>query len=128
MRAAPTTIAAVLGLSLLAALVVPRSSAQISAEEQRKRDLFLKARESIQPAPAATQSKPPVRPQPRPRPVSDGVEQPLEPIKPITLHPPRATPPATPKPKPTPEPRATLKPKATPVPREAPPLIIERVD
>ena len=77
MRAAPTTIAAVLGLSLLAALVVPRSSAQISAEEQRKRDLFLKARESIQPAPAATPSKPPVSPQPRPRPVSDGVEQPL---------------------------------------------------
>lgn len=123
MRAAPATFAAVLGLSLLAALVVPRSAAQISAEEQRKRDLFLKARESIQPAPAATPSKPPVRPQPRPRPVSDGVEQPLEPAKPITLPPPRATPPATPRPKATPVPRATPRPKATPPPRNVPPVV-----
>lgn len=129
MRAAPATIAAVLGLSLLAAMAVPRSSAQISAEEQRKRDLFLKARESIRPAPAATPAKPPVRPQPRPRPVTESVEQPLEPDKPITLPPPRATPVATPRPKPTPEPRATPKPKATPAPREQPPpLIAEEPD
>jgi hypothetical protein len=127
-RAAPATFTAILGLSLLAAVVVPRSAAQISAEEQRKRDLFLKARESIQPAPAATPSKPPVRPQPRPRPVSDGIEQPLEPAKPITLPPPRATPRATPRPKPTPEPRATPKPKATPAPREAPPVVAEEPD
>jgi len=128
-RAAPASLAAVLGLSLLAALLVPRAGGQISPEEQRKRDLFLKARESIKPAPAATPAKPPVRPQPRPRPVSDPVEQPLEPIDPITLPPPRPAPQATPKPRPTPEPRATPKPKATPAPRsEPPPVVAEEPD
>jgi hypothetical protein len=107
-RAAPATIAAVFGLSLFAALAVPRSSAQISAEEQRKRDLFLRARESIQPAPASTPPKPPVRPQPRPRPVSEAAEKPPEPVR---LPPPRSTP------KPAPEPRATPRPKPTPPPR-----------
>jgi len=92
------------------------ATAQISVEEQRKRDLFLKARESIEPAPAATPAKPPVRPQPRPRPVAEPVEQPLELI---TLPPPRSTPP--PRPKATPEPRATPKAKVTPLPRATPP-------
>lgn len=115
MRAAPATIAALLGASLLAALAVPRSSAQVSADEQRKRDLFLKARESIQPAPAATPAKPPVRPQPRPRPVSDAVEKPPEPVR---LPPPRATP------APKPEPRATPRPRPTPAPRQEPPPVV----
>ena len=129
MRAAPASLAAVIGFSLLAALLVTRAGGQISAEEQRKRDLFLKARESIKPAPAATPAKPPVRPQPRPRPVSDPVEQPLEPIDPITLPPPRPAPQTTPKPKPTPEPRATPKPRATPAPRaEPPPVVAEEPD
>lgn len=112
MRAAPATFAAVFALSLFAALAVPRSTAQISAEEQRKRDLFLKARESIQPAPATTPAKPPVRPQPRPRPVSEAVEKPPEPVR---LPPPRSTP------KPPPETRATPRPKPTPPARPSAP-------
>ena len=122
MRVAPAFFIT-LGLSLLASHL---AIAQISPEEQRKRDLFLKARESIEPAPAATPVRPPVRPQPRPRPVAESVEQPLEPI---TLPPPRSTPPPPPRPKPTPEPRATPKPKATPPPRTTPPpLVAESVD
>jgi hypothetical protein len=120
-RLAPASFVAVLGLSLLAAFLAPRADGQISADEQRKRDLFLKARESIEPAPAATPSRPPVRPQPRPRPVPEPVEQPLEPIK---LPPPRATPPPTPRPKATPAPRPTPKPKSTPPPRPTPPPVV----
>ena len=114
MRVAPAFLIT-LGLSLLAAYMAP---AQISAEEQRKRDLFLKARESIEPVPAATPARPPVRPQPRPRPVEESVEQPLQPIM---LPPPRSTPAPKPLPKPTPEPRATPKAKATPPPPRATP-------
>ena len=121
MRAAPASLVAALGLSLLAALLVPRADGQISAEEQRKRDLFLKARESIEPAPAATPARPPVRPQPRPRPVAEPVEQPLQPIE---LPPPRATPKPTPRPKATPAPRPTPKPEPTPAPRQAPPPVV----
>lgn len=113
MRVAPAFFIT-LGLSLLAVTIAP---AQISAEEQRKRDLFLKARESIEPLPAATPARPPVRPQPRPRPVEKSVEQPLQPIK---LPPPRSTPPPKPRPKPRPEPRATPKAKVTPPPRATP--------
>ena len=120
MRAAPASLVAALGLSLLAAFLVPRADGQISAEEQRKRDLFLKARESIEPAPAATPAKPPARPQPRPRPVAEAAERPLQPIE---LPPPRATP----RPKATPTPRATPKPKPTPVPRQTlPPVVADR--
>ena len=46
MRVAPAFFIT-LGLLLVAAPLAP---AQISPEEQRKRDLFLKARESIEPA------------------------------------------------------------------------------
>lgn len=42
--------------------------AQISAEEQRKRDLFLRAREAIVPEPAATPATVAPKPKPRPRP------------------------------------------------------------
>ena len=133
MRAPPASLAAVLFVVLIAALLVPRSGAQISAEEQRKRDLFLKARESIEPAPAATPAKAPVKPQPRPRPVvADGIEQPLEPIDPITLPPPRSTPPPTPRPKATPkaEPKPTPKPEppAPPERRPPPPVVAEEPD
>ena len=133
MRAPPASLAAVLFVVLIAALLVPRSGAQISAEEQRKRDLFLKARESIEPAPAATPAKAPVKPQPRPRPVvADSIEQPLEPIDPITLPPPRSTPPPTPRPKATPkvEPKPTPKPEppAPPERRQPPPVVAEEPD
>ena len=127
MRAPPASFAAALLVVLLAALLVPRSGAQISAEEQRKRDLFLKARESIQPAPAATPAKAPVKPQPRPRPVVvDSVEQPLEPIDPIKLPPPRSTPPPTPRPKATPkvDPKPTPKPEVPERP-QPPPVVAE---
>ena len=130
MRAPPAFLAVVLFLVLVAAFFVPRSGAQISAEEQRKRDLFLKARESIEPAPASTPAKAPVKPQPRPRPVVvDSVEQPLEPIDPITLPPPRSTPPPTPRPKATPkvEPKPTPKPEP-PEPRQPPPVVAEEPD
>ena len=123
MRAAPVSFVAALALCLLAALAVPRAGGQISAEEQRKRDLFLKARESIEPAPAATPAKPPVRPQPRPRPVAEPVEQPLQPIE---LPPPRATPKPTPRPKATPAPRAT--PKAEPARQTPPPVVADSPD
>lgn len=113
MPAAPVFLIS-LGLSFSAALSAP---AQISSEEQRKRDLFLQARESIEPAPAASPVRPAVRPQPRPRPVAESVEQPLEPI---TLPSPRSTPP----PRPKPAPRATPKAKATPPPRPKPPALV----
>ena len=124
MRVPPAFVAAVLVLAGLLALLAPRSSAQISADEQRKRDLFLKARESIEPAPAATPAKAPVKPQPRPRPVADTVEQPLEPIDPIKLPPPRPTPVSTPRPKSTPKPEPPPKPER-PEPREPPPVVAE---
>lgn len=125
MRAPSAFLAAVVFLFVIAALVVPRSGAQISADEQRKRDLFLKARESIEPAPAATPAKAPVKPKPRPRPVAESAEQPLEPIDPITLPPPRSTPPATPRPRATPKPEPPPKREAPPERREPPPLVAE---
>lgn len=126
MRAPPAFLAALLFVAALIALFTPRSGAQISADEQRKRDLFLKARESIEPAPAPTPAKTPVKPKPRPRPVADSVEQPLEPIDPITLPPPRSTPVATPRPKATPKPER--EPEAPPERREPPPVVAEESD
>ena len=126
MRAPPAFLAALLFVAALVALLASRSGAQISADEQRKRDLFLKARESIEPAPAPTPAKTPVKPKPRPRPVADTVEQPLEPIDPITLPPPRSTPVATPRPKATPKPER--EPEAPPERRESPPVVAEEPD
>ena len=108
-------------LSLLAAISASHVlNAQVSSEEQRKRDLFLKARESIEPAPAPKSTPEPVRPQPRPRPTAAPVEKTDEPIK---LPPPRSTPP--PAPRATPKPAATAKPKSTPRATPAPTPVIE---
>ena len=128
MRAPPAFLAALLFVAALVALLASRSGAQISADEQRKRDLFLKARESIEPAPAPTPAKTPVKPKPRPRPVADTVEQPLEPIDPITLPPPRSTPVATPRPKATPKPEPEREPERPPERREPPPVVAEEPD
>lgn len=128
MRAPPAFLSALLFVAVLVALFVSRSGAQISADEQRKRHLFLKARESIEPAPAPTPAKTPVKPKPRPRPVADTVEQPLEPIDPITLPPPRSTPVATPRPKATPKPEPEREPEAPPERREPPPVVAEEPD
>lgn len=104
---------------LLAPAAGPSARAQVSPEEQRKRELFLRARESIEPAPAPKPSATPVRPQPRPRPSPSPVENPEETV---TLPPPRPT--ATPEPRvtprPTPRPKATPHPKPTPRPRNTP--------
>ncbi len=56
-------------LVLLAALVAGSLRAQVSASEQRKRELFLRARESIMPVPASTPPPAPAKPKPKPRPV-----------------------------------------------------------
>ena len=128
MRAPPAFLAALLFVAALVALFVSRSGAQISADEQRKRDLFLKARESIEPAPAPTPAKTPVKPKPRPRPVADTVEQPLEPIDPITLPPPRSTPVATPRPKPAPQAEPEREAEKPPERREPPPVVAEEPD
>ena len=128
MRAPPAFLAALLFVAALVALFVSRSGAQISADEQRKRDLFLKARESIEPAPAPAPAKTPVKPKPRPRPVADTVEQPLEPIDPITLPPARSTPVATPRPKATPKPEPEREPEAPPERREPPTVVAEEPD
>jgi len=114
-RAARVSVLLVLTVTLLA-LAAGRLPlhGQISAEEQRKRELFLRARESINPAPAPTPRSEPVRPQPRPRPTAETVEKPPAPVvlpPPRQVEPPRATP--TPRPRTTPRPRAT--------PRETPP-------
>ncbi|MEY3479537.1 MAG: hypothetical protein RIQ71_312 [Verrucomicrobiota bacterium] len=86
--------------------------AQISAEEQRKREMFLRAREAIVPEPASTPAPVPAKPKPRPRPA----ETPRRPA---------------PRPEPPPEPKTTPKPakaergeepvEQLPPPREAEP-------
>lgn len=53
-------------LGILCCLAAAR--AQISSDEQRKRDLFLRARESIVPEPASSPAPPAPKPKPRPRP------------------------------------------------------------
>ena len=84
-------------LVVLAALAVGSVRAQISAEEQRKRDLFLRARESIVPVPASTPPPAPAKPKPKPRPLQ------------------------TPRPAPEREPEPPPKPKSTPRPPEPEP-------
>jgi hypothetical protein len=71
--------------------------AQLSTDEQRKRDLFLRARESIVPVPASTPPPAPAKPKPKPRPVQ------------------------TPRPAPERAPEPPPKPKATPRPAEPEP-------
>jgi hypothetical protein len=88
-------------LAVLAALAAGSVRAQISAEEQRKRDLFLRARESIVPVPASTPA-PPAKPKPKVRPAP------------------------TPRPKPTAEPKATPRPRPSETPRSAPPAREEK--
>lgn len=97
----------------LALLVGGSVDAQVSAEDQRKRDIFLRARESIQPVPAATPRATPVRPQPRPRPTPVVVEKPLEEIKLPTPQP------ATPRPQPPRRETEPDRPPATPRPSGA---------
>jgi hypothetical protein len=99
------------GLFLIATLLAINGNvrAQVSQEEQRKRDLFLRSREDIRPVPRATPT--PAKPVPAPT-----AQQ--APPKPT----PRAT--ATPPPRitPTPTPRAstTPSPAVTPTPRPTP--------
>lgn len=75
---------------------------QVSADEQRKRDLFLRAREAIVPVPATTPPPAPAKPKPRPRPVT--------------------TPPPAPRrePEPRPRPQSTPRPEPEKTPRPAP--------
>jgi hypothetical protein len=131
-----TPFVPVLGVVILALLagwlIRPSLHAELSAEEQRKRELFLRARESIQPAPVATPTPAPVKPQARPRPTPPPVEKPSESI---TLPAPKvSTPVPTPREKPVPTPRSTPKstPKPTP-PRErekpaVPPVVADSPD
>lgn len=91
-----------LAAALSAFLLPPCLKAQISAEEQRKRDLFLRARESIVPVPASTPRSAPAKPKPRPRPV----ETPLPVRK------------STPQPTSTPRPEPKKTPRPAPVERE----------
>lgn len=118
MRAVRSSFFVAAGLTLLAVLCgeVP-VQAQISAEEQRKRELFLRARETIAPEPVATPAPEPVRPQPRPRPTAPPAVD--RPSAPVVLPTPR--PAATPRVTPAPTPRATPRPRATPTPRPTPP-------
>lgn len=112
MRAARAFVFVLSGLVLLVN-VVPGLHAQISAEEQRKRELFLRARETIAPEPAATPRSEPVRPKPRPRPTEPPPATVEKPPEPLVLPPPKpaATPRQTPRATPPPKPRATPKPE-----------------
>jgi N-acetylmuramoyl-L-alanine amidase len=78
-------------VAFCATVFLAPARAQLSPEEQRKRDLFLRAREAIVPVPASTPPPAPVKPKPRPRPVT-------------TPPPKRPAEPAPPRPKPTPRP------------------------
>lgn len=116
-------LGAVVVALLFAQAAGPPARAQVSPEEQRKREMFLRARESIQPAPAPKPSATPVRPQPRPRPSAPPVERPsdtvtLPPPRPAATPEPRVTPRPTPRPKPTPHPKPTPRPRSTPPPKE----------
>ena len=106
------------GLALLAS-VGSVLHAQVSSEEARKRELFLRARETIAPEPAATPRPEPVRPKPRPRPTAPPSSTVEKPPEPLVLPPPK--PAATPRQ--TPAPRSTPKPPPTPKP-EPPPLVL----
>jgi len=95
---------------LLAALgtssLLTSARGQVSAEEQRKRDLFLRAREAIVPVPASTPPPAPAKPKPRPRPVSTPE--------------PKREPEPPPRPKTTPRPEPEKTPRPAPVEREEP--------
>lgn len=120
MSAARSVIFCAVALALVWALASgPPARGQVSAEERRKRELFLRAREAIEPVPAATPTPAPVKPQPRPRPGSAAAKTPG------TV---RAKPAATPTPTATPRPASTPdleeEPEQTPV-RKAPPVEIK---
>jgi hypothetical protein len=99
----------------LAVALIPLARAQISADEQRKRELFLRARESINPQPASTPAAAPVRPKPRPRPTAPPEEEREEPAPARSKEEP-AAPRAKEEPDPTPRPKVT--PRPTPQPEE----------
>ena len=81
---------------------------QISAAEQHKRDLFLRAREAIVPVPASTPPPAPAKPKPRPRPV--------------TTPAPKIEAESPPRPKATPRPEPDKAPRPAPVEREEQPI------
>ncbi|MEX0675556.1 MAG: peptidoglycan recognition family protein, partial [Pirellulales bacterium] len=78
---------------------------------------FLRARETIAPAPVATPRSEPVRPKPRPRPTAPPASTVEKPPEPLVLPPPK--PAATPRQ--TPVPRSTPKPPPAP---KSPPLVL----
>ena len=129
MRAARLPIFAALLLSLcFARFIASVLNAQVSADEKRKRELFLRARESIEPEPASTPAPAPVRPKPRPRPTAQAQEEAapeeikLPPPKPVEV-------PHAPEPHSTPKPKPTPKVKATPRPApDVPPLVADKPD
>lgn len=119
----PLSCALALGLFLSGAVF--HVSAQVSSEEQRKRELFLKTRESIEPVQPVKPTIAPVRPQPRPRPTP----APDKVAPPITLPPPRPVATPAPKPRATPAPRSTPRPRPTTSAAEpAHPLVVDSVD
>jgi hypothetical protein len=121
-RAARAFVFVLSGLALLAG-IAPVLRAQISAEEQRKRELFLRARETIAPEPVATPRSEPVRPKPRPRPTEPPASTVEKPPQPLVLPPPKpaATPRQTPRPAPTPKPKTAPKPEPPPLVLPPPP-------
>lgn len=127
MRAPRAFVFVLCGLALLAS-IVPVLRAQISAEEQRKRELFLRARETIAPEPAPTPRSEPVRPKPRPRPTEPPASTVEKPPEPLVLPPPKpaATPRETPPPRSTPRPTPRSTPEPEPPPMELPPPPRER--
>jgi hypothetical protein len=97
-RAARDLLLCFLAIALAVALI-PLARAQISADEQRKREMFLRARESIVPQPASTPAIAPARPKPRPR-LAAPPEEEEEPEPPRPKHETAETP----RPKTTPRP------------------------
>ena len=96
----------------VASLLSP-GRAQVSSEEQRKRELFLRAREAIVPAPASAPAPAPAKPKPRPRPVA--TPPPAPPSEPEPPQRPKATP------RPAPQEREERTVEKLPPPREAEP-------
>ncbi|MFM8718240.1 MAG: N-acetylmuramoyl-L-alanine amidase [Chthoniobacterales bacterium] len=106
----PAVRSFLLRILLLAALgtssLLTSARGQVSADEQRKRNLFLRAREAIVPVPASTPPPAPAKPKPRPRPVSTPE--------------PKREPEPPPRPKATPRPEPEKTPGPAPVEREEP--------
>lgn len=114
MPATRSVIFCAVAVSLVWALAAgPLARGQVSAEERRKRELFLRAREAIEPVPAATPTPAPVKPQPRPRPGSAAAKDAGS-----SRTKPAATPRATPRAASTPA--VEEEPEATPLPKEKP--------